>query len=149
MPTTQEGLGTYRFIRFVKEPVRGRHNKIDDVVKVFYDIDSSPQGFFDTGEFIDFLDDKFSIQKNHPNLLIRIKKALNTYGIHFVLDIKKMEISAMEEAPTKPPTLKDDMSRLLNESQKGKKQSAATFSTRQLQKSTQDIFDKLGNTSIN
>lgn len=144
-------LDTYRFIRFTKEPKQGKRGRIEDVVKVYFDIDSAPESYYTPDQFIEFLNSQFSLDRKHPSLLSRIKTALASYGIHFILDVKKMNITALEVAPERVPGMKEEMHRMMKE-QLGKPPKGNTsgfLSDAAIRKGTKDVFDRLGEQSLN
>lgn len=106
-------MNTYRFIRFVKEPVQ-RRGRLEDVVKVFFDIDDYPQNFFTEEEFMEFLESSELIEKG-TRLWREIKDNLRVYGIHYVLDTKKGQLIhyGLEAAPEEQPSLKAAMNEML------------------------------------
>lgn len=108
-------MNTYRFIRFVKEPTQ-RRTGIEDVVKVFFDIDDRPQNYFSIEEFQDFLIRAGHMEEN-SELHRDLKTKLQTYGIHFVIDTKKGVVvdTSLEEAPVEQPSMKAIMTDMLQD----------------------------------
>lgn len=87
-------MNTYRFIRWTLE-LSKRKRKPVDIVKVYFDIDTQAQQFFEVPEFIEFLCKEHNIDK-HPHVLSQVKSALTNYLMQFVLDLKTLTIEAME-----------------------------------------------------
>lgn len=102
-------MNTYRFIRFVKEPVN-RRGRIEDIIKVFFDIDDYPQNYFDEDEFLEFLQTSGFVTPGGP-LWTDLKDKLKVYGVHYVLDTKKKQLVhfGLEAAPAAQPSMKSVM----------------------------------------
>ncbi|MCA1800083.1 MAG: hypothetical protein LC687_04845 [Actinobacteria bacterium] len=110
-------METYRFIRFVKEPVN-RRGRLEDVIKVFFDIDDYPQNYFeDEADFLEFLKEAGFIVYG-SKLWVEIKTKLRVYGIHYVLDTKKNQLVhfGLEAAPTPEPSMRAIMREQLHTS---------------------------------
>lgn len=108
-------VSTYRYIRFVKEPV-ARRGGLDDVVKVFFDIDDYPQNYFSEEEFLSFMVESGHLEEGAAEYR-NLKTLLRTYGVHYVFDTKKKEVlkNGLEAAPEEAPSLRQTMQTMLQE----------------------------------
>lgn len=138
---------TYRYIRWTLEPVQ-RRTGIEDVVKVYFDIDSQPAQILDRDSFIQFLKDEHNMQSDAPTLS-KIRKALTTYGVIFRLDLKTHDIRSLEVQKDPPETLRETMQRVLREPPRAMRKNHKAPEVSPLQSRGSKFFDTLGSQSLN
>jgi len=106
---------TYRYIRFVKEPV-ARRGGLQDIIKVFFDIDDYPQNYFTESQFLEFMVNSGHVEEGSPQYR-QLKNLIRTYGIHYVFDTKEREVinTGLEPAPEETQSLRQTMDTMLQE----------------------------------